>query len=78
LGGAATKEDRELIETLFGAIGKVWRADEKLFDAIAALRYVGFCDFMSIMTVWAQLLIFHILINLYMLRLLNSMLAGLH
>ena len=75
MGGAATKEDRELIETLFGAIGKVWRADEKLFDAIAALRYVGFCDFM---TVWAQLLIFHILINLYMLRLLNSMLAGLH
>ncbi|KAJ8449794.1 hypothetical protein Cgig2_001450 [Carnegiea gigantea] len=38
LGGAATEEDGELIETLFGAIGEVWRTDEKLFDAIAGLR----------------------------------------
>jgi len=47
LGGAATKEDGELIGTLFGAIGEVWRTDEKLFDAIAGLRYVGFWDFMT-------------------------------
>lgn len=40
LGGTATEEDGDLIERLFGAIGKVWRADEKLFDAITGLRYV--------------------------------------
>lgn len=38
LGAAATKEDGELITKLFGAIGKVWTAEEKLFDAITGLR----------------------------------------
>ncbi|XP_074306754.1 pyrroline-5-carboxylate reductase-like [Silene latifolia] len=41
LGGAATEEDGELIAKLFGAIGKVWRADEKLFDAITGLSGSG-------------------------------------
>lgn len=40
LGGTATEEDGELIERLFGAIGKAWRANEKLFDAVTGLRYV--------------------------------------
>ncbi|KAK9671253.1 hypothetical protein RND81_12G016900 [Saponaria officinalis] len=41
LGGTATEEDGKLIEKLFGAIGKVWRADEKLFDAITGLSGSG-------------------------------------
>lgn len=40
LGATATKEDGELIAKLFGAVGKVWQADEKLFDAVTGLRYV--------------------------------------
>ena len=42
LGEAATEQDAELITRLFGAIGKVWRANEKLFDAITGLRYAEF------------------------------------
>ncbi|KAH9622760.1 hypothetical protein KSS87_023125 [Heliosperma pusillum] len=41
LGATATEEDGELIAKLFGAIGKVWRADEKLFDAITGLSGSG-------------------------------------
>ncbi|KAK4432077.1 Pyrroline-5-carboxylate reductase [Sesamum alatum] len=41
LGAAATKDDGELISKLFGAIGKVWTADEKLFDAITGLSGSG-------------------------------------
>ncbi|KAL5810356.1 hypothetical protein ACOSQ4_026924 [Xanthoceras sorbifolium] len=41
LGGTATAEDGELIAKLFGSIGKVWRADEKLFDAITGLSGSG-------------------------------------
>lgn len=41
LGSGATKEDGDLISLLFGAIGKVWKADEKLFDAVTGLRYVA-------------------------------------
>ncbi|KAL2929009.1 Pyrroline-5-carboxylate reductase [Bienertia sinuspersici] len=41
LGRTATEEDGELIERLFGAIGKVWRANEKLFDAITGLSGSG-------------------------------------
>lgn len=41
LGGTATEEDGELIGKLFGSVGKIWRADEKLFDAITGLRYVA-------------------------------------
>ncbi|XP_073034883.1 pyrroline-5-carboxylate reductase-like isoform X2 [Primulina eburnea] len=37
LGAMATKNDGEIIGKLFGAIGKVWTADEKLFDAITGL-----------------------------------------
>ncbi|GAB4834478.1 hypothetical protein Ancab_032734 [Ancistrocladus abbreviatus] len=38
LGAAATEEHGELISRLVGAIGKVWRADEKLFDAITGIK----------------------------------------
>ncbi|XP_055804543.1 pyrroline-5-carboxylate reductase [Solanum dulcamara] len=41
LGGKATTEDGELISQLFGAIGKVWKADEKLFDAVTGLSGSG-------------------------------------
>nr|GMD84498.1 pyrroline-5-carboxylate reductase [Ipomoea batatas] len=41
LGSGATKEDGELISLLFGAIGKVWKADEKLFDAVTGLSGSG-------------------------------------
>ncbi|KAL6501070.1 hypothetical protein OROHE_025267 [Orobanche hederae] len=41
LGSAATKEDGELISKLFGAIDKVWTAEEKLFDAITGLSASG-------------------------------------
>ncbi|XP_061356914.1 pyrroline-5-carboxylate reductase-like isoform X2 [Gastrolobium bilobum] len=37
LGGAATEEDGNLIAKLFGSIGKIWKADEKYFDAITGL-----------------------------------------
>lgn len=40
LGATATEDDGELIARLFGAIGKIWKADEKLFDAITGLRYL--------------------------------------
>lgn len=42
LGKSATEEDGELIANLFGAIGKIWRADEKYFDAVTGLRYLSF------------------------------------
>ncbi|KAF5737653.1 pyrroline-5-carboxylate reductase-like [Tripterygium wilfordii] len=41
LGGTATVEDGELIAKLFGSVGKIWRADEKLFDAITGLSGSG-------------------------------------
>ncbi|KAK3000253.1 hypothetical protein RJ639_024076 [Escallonia herrerae] len=41
LGAAATEEDGELISKLFGAIGKIWIADEKHFDAITGLSASG-------------------------------------
>nr|ACT37661.1 pyrroline-5-carboxylate reductase [Phytolacca acinosa] len=41
LGTSATEKDGELISSLFGAIGKVWRANEKLFDAITGLSGSG-------------------------------------
>lgn len=51
LGQSATEEDGGLITRLFGAIGKVWRTDEKYFDAVTGLRYVAFvmsADFLLI------------------------------
>lgn len=42
LGGDATEADGELVSKLFGSVGKIWRADEKLFDAITGLRYHAF------------------------------------
>lgn len=40
LGGSATEEYAELIAHLFHSIGKIWRTDEKLFNAvIGRLRY---------------------------------------
>nr|XP_011469282.1 PREDICTED: pyrroline-5-carboxylate reductase-like [Fragaria vesca subsp. vesca] len=40
LGGAATEQDGDLIAKLFGSVRKIWKADEKLFDAITGLRHV--------------------------------------
>ncbi|XP_022764179.1 pyrroline-5-carboxylate reductase-like [Durio zibethinus] len=40
LGGAATEEDGELVAKLFGSVGKIWRAGEKLFGAITGLRAI--------------------------------------
>lgn len=50
LGGTATEEDGELIARLFGAIGKIWKTDEKLFDAITGLRYVFSYDLRTMLT----------------------------
>lgn len=41
LGGAATEEDANLISQLFGSIGKIWKADDKYFDAITGLSGSG-------------------------------------
>lgn len=41
LGEAATENDGELIADLFGAVGKVWKMDEKLSDAAAAVGGAG-------------------------------------
>ncbi|OVA18960.1 Pyrroline-5-carboxylate reductase [Macleaya cordata] len=41
LGGTASEEDGVLIASLFGAIGRIWRADEKLFDAVTGLSGSG-------------------------------------
>ncbi|KAF5175459.1 Pyrroline-5-carboxylate reductase [Thalictrum thalictroides] len=41
LGETASNEDGDLIAKLFGAIGKIWRADEKHFDAITGLSGSG-------------------------------------
>lgn len=39
LGEKASKEDEKRIASLFGAIGKIWIANEKCFDAVTGLRY---------------------------------------
>ncbi|XP_054823705.1 pyrroline-5-carboxylate reductase [Prosopis cineraria] len=41
MGGAATEEDGDLISKLFGSVGKIWKADEKYFDAITGLSGSG-------------------------------------
>ncbi|XP_022966424.1 pyrroline-5-carboxylate reductase-like [Cucurbita maxima] len=41
LGEGALKEDGQLIAKLFGSVGKIWEADEKLFDAITGLSGSG-------------------------------------
>ncbi|KAJ4978320.1 hypothetical protein NE237_009100 [Protea cynaroides] len=41
LGTTATKEDGELVANLFGAIGKIWTVNEKLFDAVTGLSGSG-------------------------------------
>ena len=40
LGTAATEEDGALVAKLFGSVGKMFKADEKMFDAVTGLRYV--------------------------------------
>ncbi|ONK63502.1 uncharacterized protein A4U43_C07F15880 [Asparagus officinalis] len=37
----ATKKDEERVSSLFGAIGKIWTADEKYFDAVTGLSGSG-------------------------------------
>ncbi|KAH7511774.1 hypothetical protein FEM48_Zijuj12G0018400 [Ziziphus jujuba var. spinosa] len=41
LGEDATEEDGELISNLFGAVGKVWKLDEKLSDAAGTISGAG-------------------------------------
>ncbi|KAI3491387.1 hypothetical protein L1887_44315 [Cichorium endivia] len=41
LGAGASQEDGEIIAKLFGAVGKIWKADEKLFDAVTGLSGSG-------------------------------------
>ncbi|KAK4761700.1 hypothetical protein SAY87_029584 [Trapa incisa] len=41
LGVAATEKDGELISSVFGSIGKIWKVDEKYFDAITGLSGSG-------------------------------------
>lgn len=41
LGGAATEADGELVAKLFGSVGKIWTADEKIFDAVTGLSGSG-------------------------------------
>ena len=54
LGATATGEDGELITKLFGAIGKLWKADEKLFDAVTGLRYVVSNDSRTMLSITKQ------------------------
>ncbi|KAG0496324.1 hypothetical protein HPP92_000859 [Vanilla planifolia] len=41
MGEKATKKDEERVTSLFNAIGKMWTADEKYFDAITGLSASG-------------------------------------
>ncbi|RZC20419.1 Pyrroline-5-carboxylate reductase [Glycine soja] len=41
LGGSATEEDGNIIAKLLGSIGKIWKAEEKYFDAITGLSGSG-------------------------------------
>ncbi|KAF3336826.1 pyrroline-5-carboxylate reductase [Carex littledalei] len=41
MGETATKKDEERVAKLFGAVGKVWTAEEKYFDAITGLSGSG-------------------------------------
>jgi pyrroline-5-carboxylate reductase len=38
----ATENDESRVKSLFSAIGKVWTAEEKYFDAVTGLRYVTY------------------------------------
>lgn len=40
LGTGATEEDGAIVSKLFGSVGKILRADEKMFDAVTGLRYI--------------------------------------
>ncbi|KAF3951833.1 hypothetical protein CMV_022558 [Castanea mollissima] len=41
LGGSAIEEDADIIAKLFGSVGKIWRGDEKFFDAVTGLSGSG-------------------------------------
>ncbi|KAH0907341.1 hypothetical protein HID58_039168 [Brassica napus] len=41
LGTAATEEDGALVTKLFGSVGKMFKADEKMFDAVTGLSGSG-------------------------------------
>lgn len=40
LGTGATEEDGAIVAKLFAAVGKILKADEKMFDAVTGLRYI--------------------------------------
>ncbi|KAI3784602.1 hypothetical protein L1987_43704 [Smallanthus sonchifolius] len=41
LGEGATQENGKIIARLFGAVGKIWKPDDKLFDAVTGLSGSG-------------------------------------
>ncbi|KAL9279484.1 Pyrroline-5-carboxylate reductase [Arabidopsis thaliana] len=41
LGTGATEEDGAIVAKLFGAVGKILKADEKMFDAVTGLSGSG-------------------------------------
>ncbi|KAF3519577.1 hypothetical protein DY000_02061686 [Brassica cretica] len=41
LGTTATEEDGALVAKLFGSVGKMFKADEKMFDAVTGLSGSG-------------------------------------
>lgn len=41
MGETATEKDEERVSSLFSAIGKIWTADEKYFDAVTGLSGSG-------------------------------------
>ena len=47
LGTAATEEDGALVAKLFGSVGKMFKADEKMFDAVTGLSTSRFLNVLS-------------------------------
>ncbi|KAF3784421.1 hypothetical protein EJ110_NYTH30154 [Nymphaea thermarum] len=41
LGDMATHEDEKLVSSIFGSVGKIWTADEKLLDGVTGLSGSG-------------------------------------
>lgn len=41
LGDGLEVEDAKYVSGVLGAVGKIWEIEEKYFDAVTGLRYVG-------------------------------------